>query len=142
MKPSGVTRIQIVLFIFCLALLPFVLTGCASKPQLYPNAKYKQAGEAQAEADIDACEQDAEKFLKSPRGKNIARGAGGGAVVGGAIGAVAGIFTGNVAGGAVTGAAVGGVGGGAAGAMKPDEIKRRYINQCLSEKGYQVLGWD
>jgi outer membrane lipoprotein SlyB len=122
--------------------LLLLLAGCASKPQLYPNQKYKESGEKAAQADIDACMDEADRFLKSPRGKKIARGAGTGAVVGGAFGAALGLFSGNVVRGAAIGAGVGAAGGAASGAMSPDEVRYRYVNKCLADKGYEVLGWD
>lgn len=123
-----------------LALL--VLVGCASKPKLYPNEKLKTVGRTQADADIDQCIADADAYLESSKGKQIARGAGAGAAVGAAMGAVTGIFTGNVGRGLVQGGAIGAAGGATAGALTPDQIKRRYVNQCLADKGYHVLGWD
>ena len=119
------------------------LPACSSaRPRLYPNQKYKTVGKAAAEADIERCEEEAEAFLDSPRGRKIVKGAGSGALLGGAVGAVAGIFTGDVGRGAAVGAATGGTAGAASGAMSPDEVKIRYINKCLSKKGYEVIGWD
>jgi outer membrane lipoprotein SlyB len=127
---------------FLFATLLFVISGCASRPKLYPNGTYKAKGEKIAESDIDKCMDDSEVYLKSGKGKQIAKSGGFGAVVGGAMGAVGGIFTGNPMRGAAEGAAIGGAGGAAAGAMTPDQLKHQYVNQCLAEKGYQVLGWD
>lgn len=124
-----------------IALLLF-LSACASKPQLYPNEKYKEVGKKSAQKDVEQCMADAKEYVKSGKGKNIAKGAGGGAAIGAAIGAVGGLFTGDLGGGLVRGGAVGAAAGGTAGALSPDEIKRNYVNQCLAEKGYQVLGWD
>lgn len=119
-----------------------ILYSCASKPKLYPNQKYKAVGEKIAHKDIDQCISEAEEYLKSSKGKQVAKGAGAGAAIGGAIGAVGGLFTGNVGRGLLRGGAMGAAGGGAAGAISPDQLKQRYVNQCLSEKGYQVIGWD
>ncbi len=119
-----------------------VFGACASRPKLYPNETYKRNGKEVAEADIDRCMSEADDYLESPTGKKMVKSGGAGAVIGGAIGAVGGIFTGNVARGAAQGAAMGGAGGAAAGALSPDEVKHRYVNQCLSDKGYQVLGRD
>lgn len=122
--------------------LLLVIASCASRPQLYPNDKYKAVGKEVAKADIDQCMADADKFLESSKGKNIAKGAGAGVAIGGVIGAVSGVFTGDVLGGAARSAAVGGAAGGTVGALSPDEIKHRFVNECLAEKGYRVLGWD
>jgi hypothetical protein len=122
--------------------LSLMFVSCASKPTLYPNDKLKSVGKAEAKKDTDQCLADAEKYLDSSEGKIIAKGAGAGAIIGGAIGAVGGLFTGNIGGGLARGSAMGAAGGGAAGAISPDELKQRYVNQCLSDKGYQVIGWD
>lgn len=124
--------------------LPFLIFffACASRPQLYPNQKLKTVGKEASKKDIDKCIADADEYLESSKGKQIAKGAGAGAAIGAAIGAVGGMFTGNFGSGLVRGGAMGAAGGGTAGALSPDQIKRRYVNQCLSEKGYHVLGWD
>jgi hypothetical protein len=125
-------------FLFLLLLV----VSCASRPTLYPNEKLKSVGKEASQEDIDQCIADGDAYLKSSKGKNVAKGAGAGAIIGGAIGAVGGMFTGNLGSGLVRGGAMGAAGGGAGGALSPDELKRRYVNQCLGEKGYQVLGWD
>lgn len=120
----------------------FILSSCASQPVLYPNSKLKKVGKERGQHDIEICTAEAEEYLENGKGKKIAKGAGAGAVIGGAMGAVAGIFAGDLGRGAFQGAAIGAAGGGTAGALSPDEIKRSYVNQCLEEKGYQILGWD
>ncbi len=123
-------------------ILLLVLVSCASRPQLYPNEKRKSVSESKAERDVDHCMEDADKYLKSGKAKNVAKSAGGGAVIGAAIGAVGGLFTGNLGGGLVRGGAMGAAGGTAVGALTPDQVKHNYVNQCLGEQGYQVIGWD
>lgn len=123
-------------------MLLFLVAACASRPQLYPNAKLKEVGKAASKKDIDQCIADADEYLESSKGKQVAKSAGAGAAVGAAIGAVGGMFTGNFGSGLVRGGAMGAAGGGAAGALSPDQVKRNYVNQCLAEKGYQVIGWD
>lgn len=119
-----------------------ILLSCASRPQLYPNQKLKTVGKEAAKKDVDRCIADADQYLESSKGKQVAKGAGAGAVIGGAMGAVSGMFSGNMGRGLLRGGAIGAAGGGAAGAVSPDQLKRRYVNQCLAEKGYRVLGWD
>lgn len=123
-------------------LLLLVSVSCASKPKLYPNEKLKSVGKKAAQKDIDRCIADADAYLESSKGKQIAKGAGSGAVIGGAMGAVSGLFTGNLGGGLIRGGAIGAAGGGAVGGLSPDQVKRNYTNQCLAEQGYQVIGWD
>jgi hypothetical protein len=127
------------LFLLAVSLM---FVSCASRPTLYPNNKLKSVGKEIAKKDTEQCLSDAEKYLDSSEGKKIAKGAGAGAIIGGAIGAVGGLFTGNIAGGMARGGAMGAGGGAAAGAISPDELKHRYVNQCLADKGYQVIGWD
>lgn len=119
-----------------------IFVSCASRPQLYPNQKLKSVGKEASQKDIDKCIADAENYLESSKGKQVAKGAGAGAVIGAAMGGVAGLFTGNLGSGLVRGGAIGAAGGGAAGALTPDQIKHRYVNQCLADQGYQVIGWD
>jgi len=120
----------------------FILASCASKPQLYPNEKFKEVGKKAATEDVESCIKDSEEYLKGSKGKQVAKGAGFGASVGAAMGAIGGAFTGNFGGGLVRGAAIGAGGGAAAGAVSPDVVKKNYVNQCLADKGYQVIGWD
>lgn len=125
-----------------LFLMLILLSSCASKPKLYPNDYYKSVGDKTAQKDIDSCIAEAEEYTKGTKGKQIAKGAGGGAAIGAAMGAVGGMFTGNLGGGLVRGGAIGAAAGGTAGAISPNQLKKQYTNQCLTDKGYQVLGWD
>lgn len=125
-----------------LLIILLTVASCASKPKLYPNSKLKEVGKEVAQKDIDQCIAEGDLYLETSEAKRITKGAGKGAVVGAAMGAVFGAFTGNLGSGIVRGGAVGAAGGGAATAMSPDQLKQRYVNHCLSEKGYHVLGWD
>jgi outer membrane lipoprotein SlyB len=124
----------------------FLLSACAKKrPVLYPNATYNSAGAATAQTDIDNCIQLAADYgHATDSGKNVAKSTAGGAAVGAAVGGAVGLVTGNPGRGLAAGAAGGGAGGLARGALKsgnPDEIERRFVEQCLRDKGYQVIGW-
>lgn len=119
-----------------------LLSSCSSSPVLYPNAKYESVGKEVAKADIEKCENKADDFLESPKGKQILAGAGSGAAVGSAVGAVSGLFSGDFLGSLVRGAAIGGAAGGTAGAISPNTLKRRFVEHCLGREGYQVIGWD
>ena len=130
----------------CLIVMSALLFSCAKKrPVLYPNHTYKAVGKTVVIADIDECIQlAADHGHATDAGKNVAtstgKGAATGAVVGGAVGAV----NGRPGRGAAAGAAGGGAGGLMRGAWKsgdPDEIERRFVEQCLRDKGYQVIGW-
>lgn len=123
-------------------LLACLLVGCASKPKLYPNTHLKSVGKEVANKDIEKCMKEADEYLESEEGKRILKGASKGAAVGAAVGAAFGLFTGDFGRSATRGAVIGGASGGASEAVSPDVLKRRYVNKCLSEKGYEVLGWD
>ncbi len=116
--------------------------ACASKPTLYPNEKLKEVGKEAAKKDVDKCIADADAYLESSEGKKIAKSAGAGAAIGATIGAIGGALTGDFGGSLVRGAAIGTGAGAVGGALSPDELKQRYVNQCLADQGYRVLGWD
>jgi len=132
----------------CVAwVLVLIVAGCATqRPVLYPNTKLKRVGNEVAQREIDDCMRLAEQYGVSPgRGDKVARGAGGGAAVGGATGAVAGAIGGrNVGDAAAAGAAIGGTAGAVRGAVRsdrPSEAYRGFVQRCLRERGYDVIGW-
>lgn len=131
------------------ALVAGLLAGCASiqSPVLYPNAKLQQVGQAQAEADVAACRQLADAHLSNAgtATKEVAKDTAIGGVGGAAVGAVAGAVTGRGAGtGAMVGAATGATAGAVHGTAKqvgPSPVYKGFVNRCLREKGYDVIGW-
>jgi outer membrane lipoprotein SlyB len=125
-----------------------VLSGlaCAAKrPVLYPNAHLEAVGTAAAQQDIDDCLQRAASgAYKSKPEAEVA----GSTAVGAASGAAIGAAVGAVAGRAGRGAAMGAAGGGTAGLIRGlfrsrdlDPVQQRFVEQCLQEKGYKVIGW-
>ena len=123
-----------------------LLAGCAAKqPVLYPNDHYQRVGAAAAEGDVEACMSLAEAHgtTSDQSGKvatNTAVGGGVGAAGGAAVGAV----LGNAGRGAAAGAAGGAVTGlirGLAKASEPEPIFKRFVEQCLTERGYKPIGW-
>ncbi|MFG1481298.1 cell envelope biogenesis protein OmpA [Halobacteriovorax sp. HFRX-2_2] len=127
--------------IFSLLLL-LTITACASKPKLYPNSAYQKYGKVQADRDIEICMAKADEFLESDRGRQMVREGGKGAAWGAIVGAVASaVFGGNAGKGAAQGAAIGGASGAASAGLSEDQIKQRFVNRCLAEKGYEVIGW-
>jgi outer membrane lipoprotein SlyB len=123
------------------------LAGCAhsQSPVLYPNAKLQAVGKAQADADVAACRQMASDYVSNPMAKDAAKGGAIGGVGGAAVGAVAGAVTGHGAGrGAMIGAATGATAGAVHGAAKdvgPTPVYKGFVNRCLRERGYEVVGW-
>lgn len=120
----------------------FLFAACSSRPQLYPNKKLKRVGKEKANKDINMCMADAEKYLESSKGKQVAKGAGSGAAAGAIVGGIFGLLTGDIKGSVASGAVVGGASGAASGAVSPDQVRQNYTNICLGKKGYQVIGWD
>lgn len=123
-----------------------VLAGCASKrPVLYPNEQYRSAGSDAAQGDINTCIRLAEEANAQGRlAEEVAARTGKSALVGGATGAVVGAIGGSALRGGLIGAAAGGTAALVSSAMKGPEdspVFRRFVELCLFDKGYQVLGW-
>ncbi|MDT8991914.1 glycine zipper family protein [Curvibacter sp. APW13] len=145
--------------ILCSALLTAsLLGGCAStgpsspsaRPVFYPNAKLNAVGQERANQDADVCMGQARNAGLTPDEKDnaVLHGAEKGAAIGGVAGAVGALVRGKgveraVEHGAV-GAAVGGSAGAVAGAFheKPSGTYRHYVQRCLKDKGYDVIGWN
>jgi hypothetical protein len=147
-------RIPTTVFYFAAFGLSLGLIACsAHRPMLYPNERLKQVGAEAAEQDIDECMRRGEQYVGSGgRAGEIAGRAAAGTGAGAAIGAAAGGAGGAAIGHAARGAAAGGAGGAAAGLTRgilqglfeprgPDPALRNFVTRCLSEKGYDVVGW-
>jgi len=131
-------------------LVSLFFSACASyRPILNDNAQYQKVGEAQAEADIDLCMNKADAFLEKHKEERAQKQAGrqavGGAILGGVIGALSGRGIEGAAGGAAIGGAAGAAGGyvgeKSKDNLKPDDLKQNYVQKCLQQKNYEVLGW-
>ena len=124
-----------------------IVAGCATqKPVLYPTAKFQEAGKEAAQREIENCDRMARDSGATPgAGERTARQGATGAAVGGATGAVAGaIGRRNVLDSAAAGAAIGGTAGAVHGATRSDEpssVYKGFMNRCLRERGYEVIGW-
>ncbi|MBW2713367.1 MAG: cell envelope biogenesis protein OmpA [Deltaproteobacteria bacterium] len=134
-------------WILCLSLL-CVVPGCAKppKPQLYPNQHLLTVGQAQSQFDIADCENLANAYVEENKSADIAKKASKSAVLGGVMGAAAGAIRsgGSVSNSAATGAAIGAAGSTTKGVMDsndPSTLHKNFVNRCLSERGYDVMGW-
>lgn len=145
---------------FCVtALALIVLPGCAgtgsaspsARPVLYPNATLNRVGEAQGRVEVDACMARAASAGLNPAENTnaVARGAGVGAAAGGVAAAVGALITGRGGEGVIRagagGAAVGGSAGAVQGAFRadrPSSVYRSFVQRCLNEKGFDVIGWN
>ena len=130
-----------------LLLLAGVTSGCRSyEPVLYPNAKLEQVYQEEVDRDIAFCEANAKEYTENPsRARRAAGDATEGAVVGGATGAAAGAVLGSVGRGAGAGAAAGAAGGLARGiftSREPSPVYRAFVERCLTDRGYDVIGWE
>jgi len=132
-------------FLVLIGLVMAIGSCTRQKPVLYPNAHYNYVGQEIAEADKNECIQMAiDHGVREDSGTKVAAGTAKGAAVGGAAGTAVGAVTGNVG----RGAAVGAAGGGAASMTrsmlnsgKPDQVFKKFVEQCLRDKGYQPIGW-
>ena len=138
---------QRIRYILMVLLAGFLLTGCGPKrPVLYPNAHLDEVGMQVAQADIDDCIMKAEAA-----GANAtdAGAAAGNVAKSGAIGAAAGAVFGAIMGNSVGRAAAATGGAAAAGSAvnegfksgDPTTIHKNFVDRCLREKGYDVIGW-
>ncbi len=123
-----------------------LLPGCSQKPVLYPNGYLVNVGREQADADIRKCMEMAEEYGVTPQqGDKVVKSTAGGAAAGAVGGVVGGAISGNVGGGVATGAASGAAVGlfyGLFRASEPSAAYKIFVNKCLSEKGYEPVGWD
>ena len=137
------------ILVFSVAAMLFsVLGGCASskRPVLYPNRHLAQVGQIQAQRDIDACialaessgvsrHKDGEIFKKSVTGSAVgAAGAGTAALI---LGRDTDYILAGAAGGAAAGAVKGGID-----STDMNPLFMNFVQRCLREKGYEVIGWE
>ncbi len=134
------------------------LAGCASTgsgsgsahPVLYPNAAFNRVGEAQAQNEVAACQARASAAgLRAEEGSQMAQRAGEGAAVAGVASAVGALVFGRGTDGMLRsglgGAAIGGAAGATQAAVRggrPNSVYRSFVQRCLSEKGFDVIGWN
>lgn len=122
-----------------------ILACAAKRPVLYPDARLEAVGPEAAQQDIDDCLQKAAAAgYSSNSGGKVAGSTAVGAAAGAAVGAAVGAVAGRAGAGAAMGAAGGGTGGlirGLFGSRDLDPVQRRFVDQCLKDKGYEVIGW-
>ncbi|MGR8950353.1 MAG: glycine zipper family protein [Gammaproteobacteria bacterium] len=125
------------------------LVACASStPVIYQSKSAASVDEAQVRQDIAACQTEAQS-----KGLNPTSGAGAevakGTVRGGAMGTATGAVTGAIGGNPGRGATYGAAAGATAGLLnslfkgsKPNSTYRRYVERCLADFGYDIVGWN
>lgn len=127
--------------------------ACASpRPVLYPNAQLERVGQEVADVEIEECFVLAEESGAAGGGSEqagaIARDTAERAGAGAAAGAVGGAIRGGAGIGAAIGAATAATWGFVRGGLRwlfsarePDRMQRAFVERCLRDRGYDVLGW-
>ncbi|MDG2303217.1 MAG: hypothetical protein P8R42_00960 [Candidatus Binatia bacterium] len=123
--------------------------GCSvPRPVVYPNEHLQVVGQKTAKRDIDVCIKKAEGYVEGVTAGQVAKetaiGGGAGAAIGAAAGAAGGAAFGNAGGGAAAGAAGGAVTALLRSAFKSTQLtpaQQGFVNRCLTDEGYQVIGW-
>lgn len=128
-----------------------LFSGCATpiaKPAFYPNAHYQMVGPAQAQADAQYCSQLAQQSDVGAVNKvDAGRSAAAGAAGVGTAGVVGSLLTGqkpdlkNIAAGAAAIGAAGAAATAAGQSVGGSSLHRQFVQQCLAERGYHVIGW-
>lgn len=135
------------------------LAGCATtgpsspsaKPVLYPNAVLNRVGAAQGQMESQTCMSRALAAGLTPDEQTNAVGkrAGEGAATAGVASVVGALISGRGGEGLLragaAGAAIGGSAGAVSGAFhndKPSPIYRNFVQRCLGDKGFEVIGWN
>jgi len=140
-KKDLIVILKVLPLIFALFLL-----GCAAKgPVLYPNAYLKSVGNEKASGDIDECKGNADAYVNSNAGKDAVKSTAAGSAAGAVIGGAAGAVTGDIAGSAGVGAATGAASGLVYSMFKgsePNPVYKSFVERCLREKGYEIIGWE
>lgn len=129
------------------ALLAFtaLLSSCVAKPVLYPNDRLKQEGKEKARAEAAECDKQASEYIERSKNQKIAGEAAEGAAVGAAAGAVTGAVFGSLGRGALSGGLAGatiGVVRGIFHTRQPSPARQQFVNRCMAERGYVVVGWE
>lgn len=122
-----------------LGLCATALSGCVSQSTWTPTVDTYGSSRAQfVTRDQAECRQLAMQVSGSSAGQ-ATRGAVGGGLLGAAAGAGIGAAAGSAGRGALAGGAVGALGGGAVRGMQSNAAFQRAFNQCMRNRGHQVL---
>lgn len=146
---SGKASLAVLAVLFA-SIVVVSATGCSSsskRPVLYPNPQLNRVGAPAAQRDIDACIQMAHTSgVNTTKDGEVGRKAATGAALGGVTTGVYGAVRGSsdVGNRALAGAAAGAAAGAVRGGIQSTEqspIFKNFVNKCLADKGYNVIGW-
>ncbi len=105
----------------------------------------QQVGHYQARLDTDDCMALADSYeVNRTRDGEVGSKAASGALIGGATAGAWGIVRGDAGERALAGALAGGTAGAVKGGVDSRRISpvfQRFVEQCLRDRGYQVIGW-
>jgi uncharacterized protein YcfJ len=132
------------------ALVTLALTTACStgpkQPVFYPNSHMQQVGDAQSLRDTEECMQmAASSGVSQTKDGEIGQKTAKGAALGGVGAGVWGLFRGDAAERALAGAAAGAATGAVTGGFQSAETNptyKRFVERCLRERGYDVIGWE
>lgn len=135
--------------ILSVGMVAMALSSCASgpkRPVFYPNSHIQSVGRAQGERDIDACMALARDYgVNQNKDGEIGKRAAKGGILGGVGAGAWGLVRGEAGERAAAGAAAGAATGATVGAFESTELSptfKRFVQRCLSERGYDVIGWE
>lgn len=136
-------------FLNALLCLILLLSACAGpKPILYPNAHLKAVGQETAKDDIAEC-RDMAEAAGAQEGEGRAGQVAGRTAVGAGIGAASGAVGGAISGAAGRGSLIGAASGATFGLLSslftrpnPGQGYINFVDRCLTEKGYEPVGWE
>ncbi len=127
-----------------------ILMGCATsssspKPILYPNAYFNQVGKQIANRDIASCMSLARSSgVNQNKDGEIVKNATSSAAIGGSAAGAWGLVRGDALDRAAAGALAGAAAGTTRGAIKSLEtspVFKNFVQKCLRDRGYEVIGW-
>lgn len=128
-----------------------ILSGCSNPPKrpvVYPNAKATSAGQQQVRRDVEDCMALARQYgVSETRQDNIARDTATGALLGGVAAGTWGLVRGDAAERAAAGAAAGAATAATRSVITSGENRlnptfQGFVQRCLGERGYEVIGWE
>jgi uncharacterized membrane protein len=139
----GITRLSCGVAILLLA------NACSSgpkRPVFYPNSHIQRVGQPQAQRDTNDCMALADAYgVSRTRDGEVGTKAATGALIGGVSAGAWGLVRGDAAERAAAGALAGGSAGAVKGGIDSTRISptfKRFVQRCLQDRGYDVIGWE
>ena len=143
---SRIPGVAWLIVVLCGLILLSACSSSAKRPVFYPNSHMKQVGRGQAQRDTDECMALADSYSVSrTRDGEVAGKATSGALIGGVSAGAWGIVRGDAGERALAGALAGGSAGAVKGGVDSTRMSptfQRFVQRCLSERGYEVIGWE